>query len=55
MEQESLIYGSYIYFNTEECPYNDKVMELTYVECNNNYLTKEEKKESWVRCNKYFD
>jgi len=55
MEEEPLICGRCIYFNTEDCPFKNKTMELTYVECNNHYLTKEEKKESWIRCNKYFD
>lgn len=55
MEEEPLICSPCMSFNTEDCPYKDKVMELTYVETNNHYLIKEEKKESWVRCDKYFD
>lgn len=55
MEEEPLICSPCMYFNTDECPYKDIVIALTYVEFNNHYLTKEEKKESWVRCNKYFD
>ena len=35
--------SSCVYFNTEDCPYKDSVMELTYAECNNHYLTKEKK------------
>ena len=55
MEEEPLICNSCMYFNTDECPHKDIVIALTYVELDNHYLTKEEKKESWVRCDKYFD
>ena len=55
MEEEPLICGPCMYFNTDECPYKDMITALTYVETAKQSLTKEEKKESWVKCNKYFD
>ena len=55
MEEEPLICSNCVFFNTFGCPFEDKVMELTYVETDTNFLTKEEKKEPWIKCNKYFD
>lgn len=43
--EEPLICGPCVYFGTDECPHKDIAIALTYVEFDNHYLTKEEKKE----------
>ena len=50
-----LICSDCIYFETERCPHSDEVLSLTYVECEGHPLSKKEKQESWIHCEKYYD
>ena len=54
MNQYPLICSSCIYFETEQC-IHPEVLDLTYVECSGHPLSKEEKQESWIHCEKYYD
>ena len=65
IEQEDTftpVCGCCVKYGTELCPNREKVSELTYVEwfpdkfsTLGSFLTKEQKRESWIHCEDYFD
>lgn len=60
-EMGTPVCGRCVRFGTNDCPFYEKVHELTYVEWNKTVtspgseLSKEEKQESWIHCEKFFD
>ena len=65
IEQEDTftpVCGCCVKYGTDLCPNREKVSELTYVEwfpdkfsTLGSFLTKEQKRESWIHCEDYFD